>query len=236
MTIEKTLRDLVVENPAAARAFERLGLDYCCGGGATLRDACRAANLEPDGVLASLENLSPAADARDWSREPLADLAAHIQNTHHRFVRDEIARLRPLFDKVCRVHGGNHPELEDLQSTFAALAAELTTHMMKEEMVLFPYITRMEEAVVAHEPALPAPFGTVRNPVQMMINEHEDAGAALRELRRGSLNYTAPGDACISYRELYRALGEFEADLHQHIHLENNILVPRAIAMENSGR
>ena len=234
MTIEKTLRDLVVERPAAARVFERLGLDYCCGGGATLREACQAANLEPAEVLAFLESM-PAA-AHDWSREPLADLAAHIQSTHHRFVREEIARLQPLFDKVCRVHGANHPELEDLQSTFAGLAAELTTHLMKEEMVLFPYVTRMEEAAVAHEPALPAPFGTVRNPVQMMMQEHDGAGEALRELRRGSLNYTAPDDACISYRELYRALGEFEADLHQHIHLENNILFPRAIAMENSGR
>ena len=236
MTSEKTLRDLVLENPAAPRVFERLGLDYCCGGGATLQEACEAANLQPADVLTWLDQMPPEAAVRDWNREPLADLAAHIQGTHHRFVRDETARLGPLFDKVCRVHGDNHPELECLRSTFARLAAELTTHLMKEEMVLFPYIVRMEEAVVAHEPALPAPFGSVRNPVQMMRNEHDGAGEALRDLRRASRNYTAPDDACISYRELYRALGEFEADLHQHIHLENNILFPRAIAMESAGR
>src|SRR5205823_1775430 len=118
------------------------------------------------------------------------------------------------------------------RTTFAGLAQELTTHLMKEEMVLFPYIVRMEEAVVAGEPIIPPPFGTVRNPVAMMMREHDGAGDALQQIRRSSNDYTAPEDGCITYQTLYRALAEFEADLHQHIHLENNILFPRALNME----
>jgi regulator of cell morphogenesis and NO signaling len=137
-----------------------------------------------------------------------------------------------LLGKVCSVHGGNHPEVLRIRAAFDGLAQELTTHMMKEEMVLFPYIARMEESVTAHEPVLPPPFGSVQNPVAMMRHEHDNAGEALREMRRISSGYTPPPDACISYRTLYQALAEFEADLHQHIHLENNILFPRAIEME----
>jgi regulator of cell morphogenesis and NO signaling len=121
-----------------------------------------------------------------------------------------------------------------VRATFAGLAQELTMHMMKEEMVLFPYIVRMEEAVLQHEPVLPRPFGSVQNPVSMMEQEHESAGNALRVIRQASCCYTSPGNACISYQTLYRALAEFETDLHQHIHLENNILFPRAIAMEGA--
>jgi len=137
-----------------------------------------------------------------------------------------------LFVKVCSVHGQSHPELAEIRTTFAGLAQELTTHMMKEEMVLFPYIVRMEEAVIQHEPVLPPPFGSVQNPISMMEHEHQSAGNALGAMREASGGYTPPTDACISYQTLYKTLSEFEADLHQHIHLENNILFPRAIAME----
>jgi len=236
VTIEKTVREVAVENLAATRVFEKLGIDYCCGGSQSLEQACRAANLPIDQVLDSLEMAEQAARATqkayDWQIEPLADLVGHINGTHHKYTREEIARLGPLFDKVCSVHGKNHPELLQMRTTFAGLGQELTMHMMKEEMVLFPYITRMEEAVIQREPVLPPPFGSVQNPVSMMEHEHESAGAALRALRASSGGYTAPPEACISYQTLYKALAEFEVDLHQHIHLENNILFPRAIAME----
>lgn len=204
----------------------------------SLEEACRAANLPIDQVLDSLETAEQAAraarEAHGWQTEPLADLVAHITSIHHKYTREEIARLGPLFDKVCSVHGKNHPELSRIREIFRGLAQELTMHMMKEEMVLFPYIERMEEAVIQKEPALPSPFGSVQNPVSMMEHEHDSAGNALREMREGSCSYTPPGDACISYQTLYKALAEFEADLHQHIHLENNILFPRAIAMERA--
>jgi regulator of cell morphogenesis and NO signaling len=183
--------------------------------------------------LAEQQAKTKQAD-RNWQTEPLSELIAHINTTHHKYTREEIARLGPLFDKVVSVHGKNHPELAHVRAAFRGLAQELTMHMMKEEAVLFPYIVRMEEAVVQKEPVLPPPFGTVRNPVTMMMHEHDSAGDALRAMRQASTQYTPPGDACISYQTLYKALADFEKDLHQHIHLENNILFPRAIEMEQA--
>lgn len=237
-TAEKTVRELALENVAATRVFERLGIDYCCGGNKSLAEACRAANLNSDEVLDSLDLAAGTAKAaepnRNWKGEPLADLIRHIKNTHHQYTREEIARLGPLFDKVCSVHGMRHPEVLEMRNAFRSLAQELTMHMMKEEMVLFPYIARMEEAVIAKEPVLPPPFGTIRNPIGLMEHEHDTAGNVLRILRQLSGEYQAPADACISYQTLYKALAEFEADLHQHIHLENNVLFPSAMEMENS--
>ena len=232
----KTVRELAVENPAATRIFEKFGIDYCCGGSQSLEQACDKVNVSIDQVLNTFEIAEATAQAaqeeRDWRREPLSELIAHIKNTHHKYTREEIVRLTALLQKVCSVHGKNHPELFEIQGTFKGLAQELTTHLMKEEMVLFPYIERMEEAVIQKGPVLPAPFGTVQNPVAMMEHEHDSAGNALRWTRKSSNNFTAPADACVSYQTLYKALAAFEADLHQHIHLENNILFPRAIAME----
>ena len=236
VTTEKTLRELVLETPAAPRVLEKLGIDYCCGGNQSLEQACRAANLPIDQVLDSLEAAELATKRegkdRDWQQEALADLVAHITSTHHKYTRSEIARLAPLLEKVHSAHGQNHPELQSIQTSFLGLADELTMHMMKEEVMLFPYIVRMEESVIERQPILPQPFGTVQNPVSMMMHEHDSAGDALRAMRQASGGYAAPADACVSYQTLYRTLAEFEADLHQHIHLENNILFPRAIAME----
>ena len=237
-TAEKTVRELALENPAATRVFEKLGIDYCCGGNKSLEEACRVANLPMDEVLDSLEMAEQSARAvqkdRSWPTELLADLVVYITSTHHKYTREEMARLGPLFDKVCSVHGKNHPELLQIRSSFQGLEQELTMHMMKEERVLFPYIVRMEESVIQKEPVLPPPFGSVQNPVTMMMHEHDSAGEALRSMRKGSAGYTPPDDACISFQTLYKALAGFEADLHQHIHLENNILFPRAIAMEKA--
>jgi regulator of cell morphogenesis and NO signaling len=235
---EKTVRELALENAVATRIFERLGIDYCCGGNRTLEQACHAANVSVDQVLKSLEEVQESSSAtsqdRDWQTEPLDGMISHITNTHHKYTRDATARLAPLFDKVCSVHGANHPELLELRDLFAGLTQELTVHLMKEEMVLFPYIIRMEEAVIEKAPILPPPFGTVQTPVAMMEHEHDSAGRALRAMREISHGYAAPSDACVSYQTLYEALAELEADLHHHIHLENNILFPRAIEMEKA--
>lgn len=232
----KTVRELAVEIPNATRVFENFGIDYCCGGKKPLDEACRAANLSVTDVIHALETAASPADrsACDLPSGSLTELIDHIVKTHHKFTREELARLQKLLEKVCSVHGKNHPELLAIQSTFHHLAQELTLHLMKEENVLFPYIIRMEEAVLQNDPVLPPPFGTVQNPVRMMTQEHDGAGDALRQIRSASANFTAPPEACISYRTLYLALPAFEADLHQHIHLENNILFPRSIAMEES--
>ncbi len=238
ITAEKTVREVALENPAATRLFEKVGIDYCCGGNKSLEEACRTANLPMDEVLDSLEIAEQSARAvqqdRNWTTEMLADLVAHIISTHHKYTREEMARLSPLFDKVCSVHGKNHPELLQVRVGFQGLEQELTMHMMKEERVLFPYIVRMEESVIQKEPVLPPPFGSVQNPVTMMMHEHDSAGEALRLMRKVSAGYTPPGDACISFQTLYKALADLEADLRQHVHLENNILFPRAIAMEKA--
>lgn len=234
-TAEKTVRDLALESSSATRVFEKLGIDYCCGGDKPLEEACHAAKLsveEVQNALDAAQRESNSTPVRDWQHEPLSELIAHINATHHKYVRQEIARLAPLFDKVCGVHGKNHSELLHIQAVFRGLAQELTSHLMKEEMVLFPYIVRLEEAVIQGEPVLPPPFGTVANPVAMMEHEHDSAGEALRAIRAASNGYVAPEGGCASYQALYRALAEFEADLHQHIHLENNILFPRAVVME----
>ncbi|MGC2186315.1 MAG: DUF542 domain-containing protein, partial [Terriglobales bacterium] len=163
----KTVRELAVEFPNATRVFEKLGIDYCCGGNKSLKEACATVNVSADEILDSLEMNEEESRAsrkgRNWQVEPLADVIAHINNTHHKYTRAEIARLGPLFDKVCSVHGKNHPELQHVRASFRGLAQELTTHMMKEEMVLFPYITRMEESVIEGQPVLPPPFGSVQN-------------------------------------------------------------------------
>ena len=231
----KTVRELAIEYPQATRVFETLGIDYCCGGGKSLEEACAAQKLAVADVLATLELQAEAGakPASEWQTGSLAELIAHIVGKHHAYVKTEVPRLEQLLAKVCSVHGQNHPELNTIRETFAGLGQELSMHLMKEENILFPYIVEMETARTSLRAVRPPMFGTVRNPVQMMIMEHDSAGDALRSIRQLSSGFTAPDDACISFRTLYSALQEFEADLHQHIHLENNILFPRAVAMEN---
>lgn len=234
----KTVREFALAIPSATKVFEKLGIDYCCGGGKKLGEACIQAKLPVDEVLQQLEQAESSRLARneggpDWDAQPLADLIDHIVKKHHAFVQSEIPRLTALAEKVASKHGAPHPETGKVQELFETLADELTMHLMKEEQILFPYIVRMEEAVLEKAPVLPPPFGTVQNPVRMMVSEHDSAGTVLRELRTITCDYKAPEDACTSYRTLYTGLLEFEADLHQHIHLENNVLFPRAIAMED---
>lgn len=237
MSVEatQTVGELAASIPGATREFERLGIDYCCGGNRTLGEACVDAKIPVEQALAQLQNVSPTSDARvdrDWSHQPLVDLIAHISETHHAFVREECPRIERLAGKVVSVHGTNHPELLQVKETFSALAGELMLHLTKEEQILFPYIALMEQADTAGEPAPSAMFGTVMNPVRMMMQEHDGAGDALKKLRSITSDYETPYDACISYVTLYDALRAFEADLHQHIHLENNILFPRSVALE----
>src|SRR4030095_8480994 len=230
-----TVRELALKAPAATRVFEQVGIDCCCGGQRSLADACATAGVAVDEMMSSLEQVttSPEKDVKsDFLTASLTQLIEHIIETHHAFTRTEIQRLRALIDKVYGVHGQNHPELETVRSLFATLASELEPHMMKEECMLFPFIMRMEAAVSSGRPVEIPPFRTVGNPVRMMMMEHEAAGILLKELRALTADYVTPADACISYQTLYQALDALEQDLHQHIHLENNILFPRAMEME----
>jgi regulator of cell morphogenesis and NO signaling len=233
---QETVGQIAVNIPGAPRVFEQFGIDYCCGGQKTLAEACQQRSVPLDRVLDSLAEADEwqklTGTARDWTQKSLATLQQFIVDTHHEFTRQELARLEKLFAKVCAAHGSRHPELLRLQELFLQLKQELLPHMLKEEQVLFPYVARLEEAAQAGRPAPPAFFGTVNHPVRMMMNEHDVAGDLLKALRQTAADYVVPADACPSFRALYQALPELEADLHQHIHLENNLHFPRAVELE----
>lgn len=233
----KTVRELAVENPATMRVFEKFGIDYCCGGQTLLGDACQKAGVEFERVAGLLENAKndapeTASSVPDFTKMSLAALADYIVRKHHTFTRDETVRIAALLEKVCAAHGRNHGELFDIRKIFGALKLEIENHLLKEERMLFPYIALMESSLNFGQPVPPAPFGSTRNPVAVMIQEHDAAGEHLREIRKLSNQFTVPADGCLTYESLYRELEEFEKDLHQHIHLENNILFPRAVEME----
>jgi regulator of cell morphogenesis and NO signaling len=237
MTINatKTVKELVIALPAATLLFERLGIDYCCGGGKTLQDACQAAGLNVDEVVNSLATIAPAETDFfiDWENRPLAELAHYIIDKHHSFTSQSLTEITALLAKVNAVHGKNHAELQALQDLFAALSQELMPHMLKEERVLFPYIVKLEQANIAQMPMPTPQFGNVNNPINRMMQEHENAGEILVRMRVLSSNYNSPADGCASFRTLYQMMAALESDLHQHIHLENNILFPRAARLEN---
>lgn len=233
-TATQTVREIALEQPTSIRVFESLGIDYCCGGRKPLSEACEARSLEVDKVIAALEAAAsgPAAPADDLTAKSLTGLCAHIVATHHEYVRRELPRLAALAQKVVNRHGDTHPELPVIQATLTRLAEELTEHLAKEEAVLFPFIGKLERAVAEGAPKPKGCFGTVANPIAMMTQEHDDAGTLLQVLRTKSNQYTTPEGACPTYHAFYDGLREFEQDLHQHIHLENNVLFPRAVAME----
>jgi regulator of cell morphogenesis and NO signaling len=227
-----TVRDIAMEFPQAVRVFESFGIDYCCGGGQSLEEACRRANVSVTKVREALERPPEAEEhgGADWTAASLEELTDHIVTRHHTFVRRETARLAELLGKVAAKHQTNHPELNRLEQLFQALASELKLHMMKEEQVLFPMIRQLEEAS-REEDADTAAFAGIMFPIERMISEHEDAGGVLRDIRSLTGSFQPPADACPSFRALYQGLEEFERDLHRHIHLENNILFPGARRM-----
>lgn len=232
----QTVRDIALENPASIRVFESFGIDYCCGGRMPLNEACSARNLSLDQVIAALERAESAPDpqATDWATASLSALSQHIVNIHHAFVRRELPRLAQLAEKVVGKHGDTKPELPAIQTALASLTEELMQHCAKEEIVLFPYVSKLERALSEGTPAPEACFPSVVSPIAVMTQEHESAGALVAQMRRLSNGFAPPVGACPTFLAFYSGLHEFEQDLHQHIHLENNILFPRAVALEAS--
>jgi regulator of cell morphogenesis and NO signaling len=230
----QTVREIAMENPASIRVFEKLGIDYCCGGRIPLTEACAAKNLSVDDVIASLEDAEkvPVAEGNDWTMKELAGLVSHIVNTHHAYVNRELPRLAEFAQKVVNRHGDAKPELPTIQLKLAQLDEELRQHLAKEELILFPYIVKLERAIVEKSSKPHGCFGTVANPIAMMTQEHDAAGTLMANIRQLSQDFTPPAGACPTFHAFYDGLREFEQDLHRHIHLENNILFPRAIEME----
>lgn len=233
LNAETTVREIALQLPESTRLFEQLKIDYCCGGNQPLAQACASAGVDVDNVMGMLTKIK-TEPGLDFQNASLPELITHILDTHHVFTKSEIDRLQALADKVLVAHGGNHPELVHVDELLAQLCADLKPHMFKEEHVLFPYIMGLAEAAKQQHAGPFAPFGTVNNPVRMMMMEHDRAGQILRELRALTSDYKVPADACISYQTLYQALENFEKDLHQHIHLENNVLFPKAIDLEQT--
>ncbi|SRR6266568_67892 len=229
-----TVREIALEQPSSIRVFEHFGIDYCCGGRKPLTEACSARNIAVDAVIAALEaaEKAPQAATEDWNSMPLASLSAHIVATHHAYVKKELPRLAELAKKVVNRHGATKAELPIIQAKLAQLDEELTQHLVKEEVILFPYVASLERAVGEGSSRPQGCFGTVANPIAMMTREHDAAGTLLAEIRNLSNNFTTPPDACPTFHAFYDGLSEFEQDLHHHIHLENNVLFPRAIALE----
>jgi regulator of cell morphogenesis and NO signaling len=230
----QTVREIALEQPTSIRVFEQFGIDYCCGGRKPLAEACAAGNLEVDAVLAALERAAqgPAPAAEDWSNASLEALSGHIVATHHTYVKSELPRLAVLAEKVVRRHGDTEAELPLIQAKLALLSDELTQHLAKEEVVLFPYVAKLERALKTGSTLPRGCFGTVANPIATMTAEHDAAGSLLAEISQLSHHFTTPAGACPTYHAFYDGLHEFEQDLHRHIHLENNILFPRAIRIE----
>jgi regulator of cell morphogenesis and NO signaling len=235
-TTTQTVRDIATENPTAVRVFEKYGIDYCCGGRVPLSEACATKGLDVDDVIASLEaaTTAPVAGEKDWSKESLTNLSTYIVDTHHAYVTREVPRLNELAGKVVSRHGDTREELPRIQAKLAELGEELIAHQGKEEVVLFPYIGKFERYASGDGAKPRSCFGTIDHPIKMMTQDHDYAGSLIAEIRGLSADYTPPAGACPTFHAFYTGLREFEQDLHQHIHLENNFLFPRAIALELS--
>jgi regulator of cell morphogenesis and NO signaling len=231
---ETKVKDIALANSEARKVLEDGGVDYCCGGGKSLHDACMHADVSAEEILKRLRENSARVNPEEktWVSVPLADLTRHIREKHHLYVREAITRVRALLEQVVAKHGENHPEIGDVQKLFAEVGQEMIMHMQKEEQILFPYIDALERSTTGNGSLEPPFFQTVKNPIHAMMKDHDAAGDLLKRIRKATGDYVPPADACTSYKALYQDLREFEADLHQHVHLENNILFPRAVEME----
>lgn len=224
----QTVAEIVSATPALAVVFEKFGIDYCCHGKQPLQAACAAANVDLQVILTELAAAQPGPSGGepDWNMATLEALVLNILNTHHALLRTELPRLESMLAKVVRVHGHHHPELAEVAAVFNDLSAELGSHMMKEEQILFPAIVQLER----HQNGGRGPW--IANPIRVMEHEHAAVGTMLAAIKKDTGNYTPPADACNTYRVLFDSLRRLEADLHTHIHKENNILFPRAQALE----
>ncbi len=220
LTPDTTVGEIAVDHPLATRVFTRHNIDFCCGGGRPLAEVCTRLGLDTVAVLKEIQQELASSDEpqRRWDEAPLEDLIDHILTAYHRPLDEELPRLETMARKVHNVHGEKDPErLAELLAVYLALKTELQEHMMKEEQILFPMIRQGRGAMAS-------------GPVSVMMHEHDSAGNALRRLRELTNDYQPPEGACTTWRALWHGLAALETALHEHIHLENNILFPRALA------
>lgn len=230
-----TVAELVREDYRYADVFKSFGVDFCCGGKKPVDAVCAEKGIDSSELWQALEKVQAedngkAPEYEQWSLDFLCD---YIVNTHHKYVAQTIPLLSQYLDKLVQVHGQNHPELAQIASHFQAVGNEMFMHMNKEENILFPFIKELAAADQNGQTLTPPPFGSIKNPIAMMEQEHESAGGGMQAIRQLSSDFTPPADACNTYRVAFAKLREFEDDLHLHVHLENNILFPKAVELEN---
>lgn len=234
MKTEKTIGETVAQDYRTAAVFENYGIDFCCGGSQTIDEACKTKGISKDVLLSSLENAtkSDSSGTTDYNAWPIDLLTDYIEKKHHRYIEEKTPLIKQYLDKICTVHGKQHPQLFQIRDLFFQSAADLAAHMKKEELILFPFVRKMAGAQHRKQ-SLSAPhFGTVQHPIQMMKHEHDSEGDIFKKIADLSNNYTPPANGCNTYKTAFSMLKEFEKDLHTHIHLENNILFPKSIEME----
>lgn len=234
---QKHIRDYVAADFRTAAVFSKYKIDFCCKGDRSINEVCEKKEIDLDAIVLDLNRVlnsttDESIDYRSWPSDLLAD---YVEKRHHRYVQEKTPVLRQFLDKLCKVHGGRHPELFKINELFIQSTDELLRHMSDEENLVFPYIREMVEAKATGKPKpVTDKFGSVENPIAKMLEEHTAEGDRFREISEITDSYTPPADACNTYRVAFKMLEEFEADLHLHIHLENNILFLDAVAMEQS--
>ena len=233
ITQDQKVGEVVAKDFRLAGIFSKYGIDFCCGGGKSIAEVCRNKNIDSLELLQNINHLLTEAtqETVNYDSWPIDLLADYIEKKHHRYVREQIPVLQQFLEKVAKVHGEAHPELIDIKNLFNAAASELTKHMMKEELILFPYIRQM---VSGNNDFKSSAFTTVEDPIKVMIEEHDTEGERFRQIAELSDNYTPPDYACNTYKASFVLLNEFEKDLHLHIHLENNILFPKTIKLQQN--
>ena len=235
ITSETRIGELVAQDYRTALVFKKHKIDFCCQGGRTIKEACQKKDLLESEVLQELENIYTAvAPINNFQDFKLDDLVDYIEDNHHLYVAQALPVIGQYLDKVCKVHGAHRPELFQINELFSESAEELSHHMMKEELVLFPFVKRMAQAQRDNEKLELPGYGSVENPIAMMKHEHNTEGERFRKIAELSNDYQPPAEACNTYRVVFALLKEFEEDLHKHIHLENNILFPKAIELEKA--
>jgi len=231
---EETIGQIVARDYRKAQVFKNLGIDFCCGGKKTIAEVCEKKGIDPAEVERQLEAVKGEAtnSENDFQNWDLGFLSDYIINTHHRYVRDNITFILEIAQKVARVHGDRHPELVRVAQLFERIGNDLTLHMVKEEKILFPFIKELAQVYNSGGMLPSANFGKISVPIQVMDSEHEQVGGDFETIREITRNYTLPVDACSSYTILFKKLEEYENNLHRHVHLESNILFPKAIQLE----
>lgn len=234
ITKKSNVGSLVASDYRLAEVFKKYNIDFCCNGNRTIEDACLQGGIESPELVRELiaKNVPPDKGAIDYNKWPIDLLTDYIEKKHHRYVTEKIPVIKSYLDRICNAHGDRHPELIKMSELFDVTAGELAKHMKKEELILFPYIHHLAKAKDSGYKINRPSFGSVKSPIRMMNHEHDAEGERFRRIAQLCDNYAVPADGCNTYKVAFGLLKEFEEDLHLHIHLESNILFPKAIEME----